>query len=415
MTIDFTLPPDVRELRDRARDFVEETVLPREGDAVDLEHHTVDMKVLSELQQTAREADLWAPHMPTEWGGLGVGDLGMAVLHQELGRSPLAALAMNCMAPDEGNMHTLLEFGSEAQKETYLRPLVRGEVRSSFAMTEPGGAGADATMIESRAERDGDAWVLNGRKWFVTGADGAAFHLVLAVTDPEVEAYSGVSLFIVEDDDPGFEVVRRIPTLGSPFPGGHCELDLTDVRVPADRLVGGAGFGFAIAQSRLAGGRIAHAMRWIGMMQRALDLMTERAGERETFGRKLAKRQSVQWMIAESAQDLHISRLMVLHAAWKLEQGEDVRQEISMAKEWVANALDRVTDRAIQVHGGEGVSHDTPLATFHGDARAARIYDGPDEVHKYVIARNTLRAMEEEGTTRGACDPVLDSTGEEDR
>jgi alkylation response protein AidB-like acyl-CoA dehydrogenase len=334
---------------------------------------------------------------------MGLGALGVALVSQELGASGLASLALNVMAPDEGNMHLLLDAGTEEQKERYLRPLAEAEIRSCFAMTERDVASSDPRQLRTSATLDGDEWVINGEKWFITGANGAAFAIVVARTDPENEnPYLRYSLLIVEADTPGWEVVREIPVMGTHGPGGHCEIRLNDCRVPEDSLLGDRGLGFVLAQKRLGMGRIAHAMRWIGVSQRALDLAAKRALEREAFGRRLGEHQAVQWMLADSAIELYASRLMVLHAAWKIEQELDYRQEISMIKVFVAEALNRIVDRALQIYGSLGISEDVPLSRFYTDARAARIYDGPSEVHRMVIARNLLKAQLKEGTTKGA-------------
>lgn len=398
--VDFRLPPDLEGLRKRVAAFVEREVLPMEEAAVRPDGGLDDV-VLQMLRKKAHEAGLWTPHLPREWGGLGLNALGMAVVSQELGVSPLAPLALNCMAPDEGNMHTLLLFGSDEQKTRWLKPLAEGRIRSCFAMTEKG-AGADPTMLKTRAERKGDGWVLNGEKWFISGAKGAAVAIVVAVTDPARPALEGCSLFLVPCDTPGWRVLREIPVMGTHMPGGHCEVALDNVHLPAAALLGEEGRGFIQAQVRLGLGRIAHAMRWIGVAQRALDMSAERATERVAFGGPLADKQAVQWMLADSATELHVSRLLVLHAAWKIDEGEDPRQEIAMLKVYVANAMHRIIDRAIQIHGALGYSDDLPLARFYRDARAARIYDGPDEVHQMLIARNVLKALKKHGTTKPA-------------
>jgi alkylation response protein AidB-like acyl-CoA dehydrogenase len=396
--VDFTIPPELDGLRRRVATFVRDEVLPAEAEAeADLEG------VLERLRKRARDAGLWTPHLPPEWGGLGVGPLGMALISQECGEAPLASLAINAMAPDEGNMHLLLDAGTAEQKERYLRPLAAAETRSCFAMTERGVSGSDPTALRTRAVEDGDGWVLDGEKWFISGAAGAAFAIVVAVTDPEAEDRSARhSLFVVDADAPGWRVVREIPVMGTEMPGGHCEIRLEACRVPAEAMLGARGQGLALAQARLGPARLAHAMRWIGVAQRALDLAAGRALERRTFGRRLAEHEAVQWWLADSAIQLYAARLMVLHAAWKLERGEDARQEVSFVKVFVSEALGDIVDRAIQVHGSLGYSGDLPLERFYRDARAARIYDGPSEVHRMVIARSLLRAAEAEGTTRGA-------------
>ncbi|MGQ0536122.1 MAG: acyl-CoA dehydrogenase family protein [Methanobacteriota archaeon] len=389
--VDFRLPADIEGIRARVALFVDREVLPNESAGLD-EHGEVVPKLVEALRAKARGAGLFLPHMPKERGGLGLGPLGMAMVSQELGRSPLAPLALNCSAPDEGNMLTLLSFGTAEQQKRFLTPLAEGRHRSCFAMTEKV-AGADPSGIRTTATPDGDGWRLDGEKWFITGADGAAFAIVVARTGERF------SLFLVDGKDPGWKVLRRVPVMGTHAPGGHCEVRLDGAR---GELLGAEGRGLEHAQARLAGGRIAHAMRWIGVMQRSLDLAAKRALERSAFGGPLAEKQAIQRMLSDSATDLYVSRLMVLHAAWKLEVGEDSRQQIAMLKVFVANALHRVVDRAIQVHGALGVSDDLPLARFYRDARAARIYDGPDEVHEMAVARRLLKVFQETGTTQGA-------------
>jgi acyl-CoA dehydrogenase len=397
--IDFTIPPDLEDVRRRVADFVRDDVLPVEEKA---EEEKLD-QVLEPLRERAREAGLWTPHLPPEWGGLGLGPLGMALVSQECGASYLASLAINAMAPDEGNMHLLLHAGTDAQKERYLRPLAAAEVRSCFAMTERDVSGSDPAGLRTRAVRDGDDWVLDGEKWFISGAAGAAFAIVVAVSEPDAEnRYLRHSLFLVDADNPGWKVLREIPVMGTEGPGGHCEVRLEGCRVSADAALGEPGQGLALAQARLGPARLAHAMRWIGVAQRALDMAAARALDRETFGQRLAEHQAVQWWLADSAIQLYGARLMVLHAAYKIENGMDFRQEVSFVKVFVSEALGDIVDRAVQIHGSLGYSGDTPLERFYRDARAARIYDGPSEVHRMVIARNLLKAAKAEGTTRGA-------------
>jgi len=400
--IDFTIPPDLDELRTRVAAFVQDEVLPVESGLPEEATDGDLAAVLGLLREKARAGGLWTPHLPTEWGGVGVGPLGMALVSQECGVSALASLALNAMAPDEGNMHLLLHAGTPEQLERYLRPLAAGETRSCFAMTERA-AGADPLGLRTRAVRDGDEWVIDGEKWFITGADGAAFAIVVALTDPRAEnPYARYSLLLVDAGTPGWKVVRQVPVMGTHGPGGHCEVLLDGVRVPADALLGAPGAGFLLSQVRLGPARLAHCMRWIGVAQRALDIAAERARERETFGEPLANRQAVQWMLADSAIELYAARLMVLHSAWLIERGDDSRQEISMAKVHVSEIMGNVIDRAIQICGSLGYSKDLPLERFYRDARAARIYDGPSEIHRMVIARNVLKAARDRGTTKPA-------------
>jgi alkylation response protein AidB-like acyl-CoA dehydrogenase len=402
-TIDFRLEPELEELLGRVREYITDDVLPVEAEVEHPDRLLEHWDVVERLREKARERGIYTPHLPEEYGGLGVGVLGMSLISQECGVSGLASLGLNAMAPDEGNMHTLLHAGSEAQKERWLRPLAAGEIRSCFAMTEPDVASSDPLNLQTTAARDGEEWVLNGRKWFITGAEGAAFSIVVARTGAPEEGHRAYSLIIVPTDTPGWRIVRDPGIIGAHFPGGHPEIELSDVRVPYENLLGGEGEGFKIAQVRLAGGRLAHAMRWIGVAQRALDLTTKRLLERKAFGKELARHQALQFFIADSAIDLYASRLMVLHAAWKVEHGLPHRQEIAIVKTFVAEAFGRVLDRAVQVFGSHGIATDEPIAQWYADARAARIYDGASEVHRMVIARNLLKLAAQGESTASAC------------
>jgi len=397
--IDFTIPPELEDVRVRVAAFVGDVVLPVEPEVTDSTFHLR----LAELRDRARRAGLWNPHLPAEWGGLGLGPLGLALVSQELGVSGLASLALNCMAPDEGNMHLLLHAATDEQKDRYLRPLAEGRVRSCFAMTERDVASSDPTRLRTAAARDGAGWILSGEKWFITGANGAAFAIVVARTEGEgADPRRRHTLFLVDADNPGWKVVREIPVMGTHTPGGHCEVRLDECRVGPDGVLGEPGRGFELSQVRLGPARLAHAMRWIGVAQRALDIAAERAVSREAFGRPLVRHEAVAWMLADSAIELYAARLMILHAAWKIETGQDFRQEVAIGKLFVSEMLGRVVDRAIQVCGSLGYSGDLPLERFYRDARAARIYDGPSEVHRMVIARNLVKAMAADGTTKRA-------------
>ncbi len=399
--VDFKLEPDVQAAIERYRTFAEEVCLPAEEDCAFEEDDAIPLDVLDRVRAEARKQDLWAPHLPEAWGGQGLSTMALAHVHEELGQTPLGPLAVNAMAPDEGNMHALLHFGTEEQQERYLAPLAEGEIRSCFAMTEPD-AGADPYRTKTRAVKDGDEWVINGDKWFVTGAEGAEFAIVVAVTDPDAHPKEGTTLFIADTDQDGFVVDRDIPAMGAWSLGGHCELTLDDLRVPEENVLGPLGQGYMVAQHRLALGRTTHAMRWIGMGQRALDAMADRALERESFGKTLAEHQAVRWMIADSAKELYLARNMVLRTATQIEAGEDPRQEVSVLKVFAANAVQEIADRAIQIHGALGYSKDLLIERMFRDARAGRIYDGPDEVHQWLIGRNVLEAYKEHGTTRSA-------------
>jgi alkylation response protein AidB-like acyl-CoA dehydrogenase len=394
------VPDLIAERRERVRAFMEEHVYPNEQ-ALVREDEASDALV-RELQAEAKEAGLWAPHLPPEAGGSGSGFIEYAYLNEEIGRSMYAQLVFGCQAPDAGNGEILHMFGTDEQKERFLKPLVSGATRSFFGMTEPEVSGSDPTGLRGRAERDGDEWVINAHKWFSSGADGAGFGIVMVVTDPDAEPHRRASMILVPTDTPGYELVRKIPVMGHEGRGWgtHCETRFTDVRVPVGNLLGEPGDGFRIAQKRLGPGRIHHVMRWLGQMQRAFDLMCSYALERKTFGEPLAEKQTVQNWIAESAAEIQACRLMTLQAAQLIDDGDEARVEISVIKFYAARVLGEVIDRALQVHGGLGMTEDTPLAGMWRQARAGRIYDGPDEVHKLVVARRVLRAYEGGGNWR---------------
>jgi alkylation response protein AidB-like acyl-CoA dehydrogenase len=388
--------------RERVRAFMEEHVYPNER-ALTTEDDAADA-LIAELRQKAKDAGLWAPHLPPEAGGSGAGFLEYADLNEEIGRSFIAQLIFGCQAPDAGNAEILWEFGTDEQKQRWLAPLVAGEMRSFFSMTEPDVAGSDPTLLRTRAVRDGDEWVIDGHKWFSSGAEGAAFAIVMAVTDPDAPRHERATQIIVPADTPGLKIVRPVPVFGHAGRGWstHCEVTYTGVRVPIENTLGGVGAGFMIAQKRLGPGRIHHVMRWLGQMQRAFELMCRRALEREAFGSRLADKQTVQNWIADSAAEIHACRLMTLDAAHKIDAGDEARVEVSTIKFYAARVLNEVIDRAIQVHGALGITNDSPLASMYVTARAARIYDGPDEVHRMVVARRILKAFESGGGWRFA-------------
>ncbi len=356
-------------------------------------------EILNPLRQKAKEQGMWAPHMPASEGGLGIGVVGLALVNEVLGRSPIGPLVFGCAAPDAGNLELLHLYGTPEQKERYLKPNLAGEVRSCFAMTEPGTSGSDPTLLQTRAIRDGNDWVINGHKWFITGAKGSKWAIIMAVTDPEAPRHQRASMFLAETNWPGFHVVRQVPCLASLAPGGECEVRFDNLRVPHDHLLGQAGEGFKLAQARLGPGRIQHCMRWLGVAQRSFELMCRRSLTRFSAGSVLAEKQTVQNWIADSAADIQAARLLTLHAAWKMDQKQDARVEISLIKFWGARVLHDVIDRAIQVHGALGYSSDVPLESFYRMARAARIYDGPDEVHRISVARRILKQFRDEAAT----------------
>jgi acyl-CoA dehydrogenase len=409
MSIDFTLPPDVEEIRKRVRAFMDAEVRPAEeklyaNASIPHEPDRGDVvRMIVELRQKAREWEVWLPHMPAEWGGLGLSITAMAFVSAEAARTRFGPFILNAQAPDEGNQHTLLHHANDEQKERYLRPLLEGRVRSCFAMTEPEVAGSDPTGIRTTAVLDEPAgeWVVNGHKWFISGAKGASFAILIAKTDPEADPpQASNSAFIVDLPAEGWEIVRDVNTMAGH--GNHCEIRITDLRVPTSQMVAGRGEGHMLGQARLGPARLAHCMRWIGQTEQALEMLVDRAERRQLHGAPLADKQAIQWMMADSAMELYAAKLMVLHAAYKIENGEPFRQEVSFAKHHVANMLWKVVDRAIQVHGALGYSTDTPLESMLRHARSARLVDGADEVHQALIARNLRQVYAETGDTRAA-------------
>ena len=380
------------ELRAAYRSFMEEHVYPiEEALARDDEESE---RLLGELRARAKAAGLWAPHLPPEAGGTGRGFLAYADLNEEIGRVAWAQYVFNCQAPDAGNGEILHLYGTEEQKERWLKPLVEGDARSFFSMTEPDVSGADPIGLQTTARLDGAEWVIDGHKWFSSGAEGAAFGIVMAVTEPDEPPHRRMSQIVVAADSPGV-AIEPVPVLGHRGRGWttHCDVRYENVRVPAENLLGGRGEGFLIAQKRLGPGRIHHAMRWLGQMQRAFELMCRRALEREAFGGPLAEKQTVQNWIADSAAEIQACRLLTLDAAQKIDAGSEARVEISLLKFYAADALSKVIDRAVQVHGALGLSDRSPLGHMYAAARGAHIYDGPDEVHRMVVSRRILKAF----------------------
>src|ERR687898_1657279 len=387
---DLAAPPDVAALKKRYAAFMDEHVYPNEAAlAAD------DEELIASLRARAKSEGLWAPHLPPDAGGTGLGFLAYAHVNEVIGRSVHAQLVFNCQAPDAGNGEILHLFGTPEQKERWLRPLVEGEIRSFFSMTEPDQPGSDPTTLQARAVRDGDEWVIDGRKWFSSSAEGAAFGIVMAGTGADAEPHRRATQIIVPADAPGIEI-RPTPVLGHRGQGWstHCEVTYTGVRVPVCNTLGEPGDGFRIAQKRLGPGRIHHVMRWLGQMQRAFALMCSYALEREAFGSRLADKQTVQNWIADSAAEIQACRLLTLDAAHKIDDGGEARVEVSVIKFYAARVLNEVIDRAVQVHGALGLTDLTPLAAMLAMARGARIYDGPDEVHRMVVSRRILKEFE---------------------
>ncbi len=403
MAIDFSFPEEVTQIVARVRQFCDEVVAPAEAE---IEAHAGDRKVLVRqiigMRKAAKEWGLWLPHMPEEFGGMGLGHVAMAAVSAEAAkRSSFGPFALNAQAPDEGNMHTLLHWASPAQKKKYLEPLCEGTIRSCFAMTEPEVAGSDPTLIETRAVKDGDEWIVNGHKWFISGARGASFAILIARTEenPDIPQ-AGNSAFLVDLPSEGWEIVRDVETMSGAH--NHCEIRIENLRLPNDALLGGRGQGHLLGQARLGPARLAHCMRWIGQAETALEMMVERSLKRFAHGSLLAEKQGIQWMIADSTMELYQSKLMVLHAAYKIDQGLDFKSEVTMAKHFVAGALNRIIDRAIQVHGALGYSTDTPLAKMATQARWARFADGADEVHQWRIAERTIQSWVRTGALKAA-------------
>jgi acyl-CoA dehydrogenase len=391
MTATAWSPPTER--LEQVRAIMHDRVVPNEP-TLDREDDAADALV-ADLRAEVKAAGLWAPHVPPEAGGTGSGFLDYAYLNEQIGRTLWGQLVFGCQAPDAGNAEILHLFGTDEQKERWLLPLVAGELRSFFSMTEPEVPGSDPTTLRTRAVRDGDDYVIDGHKWFSSGAEGSAFGIVMAVTDPDAAPHARASQIIVPVDAPGVEIVRAIPTMGHRGRNWttHCEVRYTNVRVPAANLLGDEGSGFRIAQKRLGPGRIHHVMRWLGQMQRAFELMCTYSLEREAFGEPLAQKQTVQNWIADSYAEIQACRLTTLDAAHKIDAGDEARVEISAIKFYAARVLQDVIDRAIQVHGARGLTDETPLATMAMHARAGRIYDGPDEVHRQVVAKRILKAF----------------------
>jgi acyl-CoA dehydrogenase len=395
--MDFAFPPKVEELRRRVGDFMNQYVYPAEK-KVDEEieasgdpHH--ESRILKEIRSKAKTAGLWNMFLPDEHYGMGLKNFEYAPLCEIMGRSPIGARAFNCSAPDTGNMEILTEFGTPAQKKQWLEPCLNGEMRTCFSMTEPDTSGSDPTQLKTRAKREGDYYVIDGHKWFTSGAIGAGFAIAMVVTNPDGPPHERASQIIVPIGTPGMNIVRPVPVMGHAGGGGHCEIIYKDCRVPVTNLLGKDGGGFAIAQARLGPGRIHHCMRTIGIAERALELMCKRANTRWAHGSYLADKANIQQWIADARIEIDASRLLVLHAAWKMDTAgkREARQEIAEIKVKCANMVMKVLDDAIQTHGAAGVSDDFPLASFWRNSRALRIADGPDEVHRMTIARRELR------------------------
>jgi acyl-CoA dehydrogenase len=391
--MDFTLSPEIEDIRLRVRAFVEEHVLPLEADPENFaEHENIPEARLAPVREKAKKAGLWAPQAPKEYGGMGLPIVAWAAIYEEAARSIFGPLAIHCMAPDDGNINLLVRAGTPAQKDKWLRPLVEGKARSAFAMTEPDpGSGSDPGMMRTRAVKKGDRYIVTGRKWFITGAEGAAHHILIARTSDEPRR--GLTAFLHHKDQPGWRILRRIPIMGPHEHGGHCEIEYDGLEIPEENILLNVGDGLRVTQIRLGPARLTHCMRWLGFAKRCMEIAQEYVGRRQAFGSKLADRENVQVKLGEVAHQIQIGRLLTMHAAWKLDQGSRARKEVSMAKVQVADALHQAADVAIQLNGARGYSKDTILEWVYRYARAARLVDGASEVHKMVLAR----FMREEG------------------
>jgi len=389
--VDFTLSPEIRDFQKRIHAFVADRVLPLESDpAAYDDHENIAPERLDILRAEAKREGLWALQMPKSRGGQGLGVVGMAVAYEEMGRSIFGPVVFNAAAPDDGNMLLLNRVGTEAQKDRWLQPIIDGDVRSAFAMTEPmPGSGSDPAAMRTTATKTGKEWIIHGEKWFTTGAMGARHFILVARTSDDPRR--GLSAFLFDSDQPGWEVTRRTPIMGPEEHGGHCELRFDGLAIPdANRLLE-IGDGLKVTQIRLGTARLTHCMRWLGMAKRALEIAGDYICERESFGTKLADHEGVQWMMGEAAKEIAVGRLLTLHAAWKLDQGDFARKEVAMAKIQVADTLHKAVDTAMQLCGARGYSKDMPLEWMYRYARQARLVDGASEVHKMVLARFLLR------------------------
>lgn len=391
--IDFSLPPRIEDFRARIARFVEDRILPVEADRANWDAHgNIALQPLDLLREQARTEGLWCLQLRPETGGQGLGFVGMAVAYEEMNRSLFGPVVFNSAAPDDGNMMVLEKAATPEQQARWLAPIVRGEVRSAFAMTEPApGGGSDPGMIRTTATREGDRYRILGRKWFITGAAEAKHFILIARTS--TDARKGLTAFLFHADQPGWQIVRRIGIMGPEEHGGHCELSFDGLEIPAEAVLIGEGEGLKLTQMRLGPARLTHCMRWLGLAKRCVEIATAYAADREGFGIRLADRESVRMMLGGLAMDIEVGRLLVMKAAWALDRGEFARTEVSMAKVHVANLLHRAADTAIQINGARGYSTDTPLEWIYRYARQARLVDGADEVHRMVLDR----ALQAEG------------------
>jgi len=388
--MDFSLSPEIEDYRLRVRAFVEAHVLPLEQNPAAFDaHENIRESVVAEVRALARAQGLWAFQMPTQYGGAGLGVMGMAAVYEEAARSPFGPVMFNAAPPDDGNMIVLNKvLKTEEMKQRWLQPLIDGRVRSAFAMTEPRGCGSDPSLTYTRAEKRGDKWIINGRKWFITGAEGAQHFILLARTSDDER--KGLTAFLFDASQPGWRIERRIPIMGPEEHGGHCELVFEGLEIPDENRLLEIGDGLKLTQIRLGTARLTHCMRWLGLSKRCLETAAEYVSQRQSFGQTLAQHEGVQWMLGDAAKDIHIGRLLTMQAAWKLDQGDFARSEISIAKIHVADTLHKAADTAIQLLGARGYSKDTIVEWVYRYARQARLVDGASEIHKMVLSRAYL-------------------------
>lgn len=388
--MDFALPPEIEDCRTRIRAFVDTHIIPLESDRANFdEHENIENGVLQDIRGKAKAAGLWALQMPIERGGRGLPVMGLAACYEEMNRSIFGPVCFNSAAPDDGNMIVLNKIGTDAQKERWLQPIIDGDVRSAFVMTEPApGSGSDPSMMQTTATRQGDSWIVNGHKWFITGAGEAQHFILIARTSDD--SRKGLSAFLFDADQPGWEILRRIPIMGPEEHGGHCEIKFDGLEIPDENRLMEVGDGLKVTQIRLGTARLTHCMRWTGMAKRALEECFSYVSEREAFGEKLAGHEGVQWLLGEAAMQIEIGRLLTMRAAAKLDAGDFARKEVSMAKVVVSETLHKAIDTAIQLRGARGYSKDTPLEWMYRYARQARLVDGSSETHKMVLSRHLL-------------------------
>ena len=385
--MDFSITKEINELRHKTRAFISESVVPLESDSANYDdYENIRLDILESIRVKAKKAGLWSPQAPKSLGGMGLTFVEKAIMYEEANRSIFGPVSLNCAAPDDGNIDLLAKIGTESQKKWWLEPLIKGEVRSAFAMTEPHpGGGSDPSMIQTTATKSGNVWRIVGKKWFITGAAVASHFIVVAKTSDDVR--KGLSAFLFHKDQPNWQIIRRIGIMGPEEHGGHCELQFDGLEISDENRLMEVGDGLKVTQIRLGPARLTHCMRWLGLAKRSMEIAQEYVSQREGFGMKLSDRESVQIMLGELAHEIQIGKLLVMHAAWKLDHGDYARKEISSAKIHVANTLHKVVDIAIQLNGARGYSKDTILEWIYRYARQARLVDGADEVHKMILSK----------------------------